>query len=699
MKEIRKIIAANEKLSQSFQIAAEIERFKSEYQLNLLNSRESFFSLQSFVDNFSTATGAFNLILNNNYETIATPSVFPDIAKNLFTSYIELISEQNNGSSLYGNVFDYDLYDENYGVILRRLSFEIGSEKYFWIAAAFIDNYQPKIKSLINVARSLNISYKRFEYEFLGINRIHISKYFESLYLIKVFLNDFSRVIENSLGYISRTENFDTGLVSKQGYFLPFEILPLPSILIVNDNKIKLNKNALSLFKLEKSDDLNFENLETYIYSFSEIYRKITRHLKDDKYFEIDIEAKDSKNNKLYLKARAFSQNNINEVLICLMLIDNNEVIELTQKNELLHLAIEKLPEYFIIANSKGNIIYANESFYKLFNLSRKNVINENYFELRKNLVKSKNDEKIKNYLSKQGYWSGKQIALDEKGKEFTIETKIIEIRDKSQKRIAILEIGADISEKIALEEKLKIVSHTAEKAQKIKNDFLAQISHEIRTPLNAILSFVSLLKEKLIEEKIYDDNYDEYFDSIDKGAERLIRTIDLMVGMSQLQTGNYNAVKEKVYINSLLLALKDFYQPKAAAKNLTFEVNVLEDDYYFYADSYSIYCILENLIDNAIKFTNNGFVRVKAYVNEAERLAVEVADSGIGISKEYLNELFEPFSQEEKGYTRKFDGNGLGLAISKKYADLNNCEIKVVSEKNKGSVFTLIVNKEIKVD
>ena len=99
------------------------------------------------------------------------------------------------------------------------------------------------------------------------------------------------------------------------------------------------------------------------------------------------------------------------------------------------------------------------------------------------------------------------------------------------------------------------------------------------------------------------------------------------------------------------------------------------------------------NLIDNAIKYTNKGSVKIKPFVNEFGKIQVDIIDTGIGISEEYMPQMFEAFSQEEQGYTRSYEGIGLGLSLVKSYADLNNAEIKVQSEKNKGSVFSVIFN------
>ncbi len=109
--------------------------------------------------------------------------------------------------------------------------------------------------------------------------------------------------------------------------------------------------------------------------------------------------------------------------------------------------------------------------------------------------------------------------------------------------------------------------------------------------------------------------------------------------------------------------------------------------------DQYSVNQLFANLIENAIKYTREGSVTLKAFKNNLGKTQINVEDTGIGISNEYIPKLFEPFSQEEQGYTRSYEGIGLGLSLVKSYADLNNAEINVSSEKNKGSVFSVVFN------
>jgi signal transduction histidine kinase len=132
-------------------------------------------------------------------------------------------------------------------------------------------------------------------------------------------------------------------------------------------------------------------------------------------------------------------------------------------------------------------------------------------------------------------------------------------------------------------------------------------------------------------------------------------------------------------------------HQLSAKQKGLEFIYTCIENDTNVIADEYCITQIFANLIDNAIKYTKKGKVEILLEKNKTGNITVEVKDTGIGISKEFLPRIFGPFTQEEQGYTRTFEGNGLGLALVKRYCELNNIIIEVDSVKNEGSTFRII--------
>ncbi len=253
--------------------------------------------------------------------------------------------------------------------------------------------------------------------------------------------------------------------------------------------------------------------------------------------------------------------------------------------------------------------------------------------------------------------------------------------------RTAAESISASI-QRLNYEDRLIEALNEAEKSVRLKSEFLAQISHEIRTPINNILNFISLIKLQLGEN--LDEDLNTSFKIINRASDRLIRTIDLILNMSELQTGSYKPKKEMFDIYSEILE-KLYLENKYKAKELGIEFKLSRetDETYIYADKYSVEQIFINLLDNAFKFTPEGKIIITIQ-KEEKNLTVHVLDTGIGISEEFLPDLFHPFRQEEQGYTRSFEGSGLGLSLVKEYCDLNEAEIVVESSKGGGTKFTV---------
>lgn len=237
----------------------------------------------------------------------------------------------------------------------------------------------------------------------------------------------------------------------------------------------------------------------------------------------------------------------------------------------------------------------------------------------------------------------------------------------------------------------LERAKEKAELSDNLKSEFLSQISHEIRTPLNAVISSAGLIETEM-EDKI-DDYLKPIFESLKKGSHRIIRTVDLILNMAQLHTNSYELKNEKLDIAEILLLTASKYKAPAKEKELTLNIHNSIKGAYVTADYYAVEEIFEQLLDNAISFTSSGSVTVSIQETEKEYIA-EIQDTGVGISDDYLAHLFTVFSQEEGGYTRKFEGNGLGLALTKKYCSLINASIAVESQKNIGSKFSVTFNK-----
>ncbi len=358
--------------------------------------------------------------------------------------------------------------------------------------------------------------------------------------------------------------------------------------------------------------------------------------------------------------------------------------------------AVQQSPASIVIMSPEGYIEYANPKFIQASEFAPDEIIGKRPSIFAAHALSSEEKKLIWNTISSGKEWKGEFRHKRKDGILYWESATISPIKLENKKIAHYLIILQDITERKLQEEQLIKAKEEAEKSDRLKTEFLAQMSHEIRTPLNNILTYTSLLKEEF-EEKL-PSGLESTFSVIDSSSQRLIRTIELILNLSRIQTGNFETNFSEFDIDSDLLEdlILEFYS-RAKMKNLSLVYEKQTSRTMIYGDHYSLSQIFLNLIDNAIKYTEEGEIKVVICNNGNDSVCIKICDTGIGISSEYLPFLFNPFSQEEMGITRHFEGTGLGLALVKKYAEINNAEILVKSEKWKGSEFILTIPGAVK--
>lgn len=246
-----------------------------------------------------------------------------------------------------------------------------------------------------------------------------------------------------------------------------------------------------------------------------------------------------------------------------------------------------------------------------------------------------------------------------------------------------------EIKERRKTQVELEKAKEKAELSDRLKTEFLAQMSHEVRTPINILVNYAQLIREEL--DIPIDSDLSNYFDELEIGSQRLISTIEAILYMSQLQIGAYNPKFIYIELREILTRKVKELEHYAQEKGLQIKLNIQETDYTINADKFSIQQIFQFLIENAIDFTFKGYIEITLARDDKQQIIFSISDTGIGISEDFLPKLFLPFTQEDQGYTRKFEGNGLGLALVKGFCGINKIAINVVSEKRKGTTFTLL--------
>ncbi len=249
--------------------------------------------------------------------------------------------------------------------------------------------------------------------------------------------------------------------------------------------------------------------------------------------------------------------------------------------------------------------------------------------------------------------------------------------------------VKQDMTAQKEIEEALTEARLRAEQAARMKDFFVATISHEIRTPLNVIYGYANLMIEEY--RNLLPEEGQLYFEAIEEAGARLMRTVELLLHMSAIESGTYRPQIAAEDVNALVEGLVRQHALHAGKKGLFMEFHPHADPAIASIDRFGFEQALSNILDNAVKFTESGGIRVRSTACDGA-LRVEIMDTGCGMSEEFIHEMFLPFHQEKTGYSRPYDGLGLGLSLVKKYIDACGGCITVQSRQGVGSTFTIVL-------
>src|SRR5690606_1503006 len=254
---------------------------------------------------------------------------------------------------------------------------------------------------------------------------------------------------------------------------------------------------------------------------------------------------------------------------------------------------------------------------------------------------------------------------------------------------ISLFLVVRDVSNSQRYRNKLEEAKQYAETLLKSREQFMATVTHDLRSPLNTVMGYSSLLEKSNLN-----TSQRHYLGHLKKSSDYILRLVNDLLDLSKLEAG-------KMLIEELPFNLKNRIEdtvencvPLEKSQEVEIRIKVSEEvDRPIISDPFRIKQILTNMVTNACKFTEEGYIEVEAYLKKEKRvnqLVVKVKDTGIGISEEKMGQIFDEFSQENISIEKRFGGSGLGLAISKKLAELLRGNIHLKSEQGKGSEFTV---------
>lgn len=370
-----------------------------------------------------------------------------------------------------------------------------------------------------------------------------------------------------------------------------------------------------------------------------------------------------------------------------------------------LSLLVEQDPNAVIVTDLDARIEYVNDAFLAMTGYERDWILGKNPRVLRSGKTPRSTYISLWKQLQQGDNWQGEFINRRRDGSELIEHAIIMPLRQPSGEISHYVAIKRDITKRRQMEAELDryhrhleqlVADRTrelnrakvaAEAANQSKSAFLANVTHELLTPMNAIIGMTHLAKAAA-----HDDRQLQRLDKVEASAQHLLSIINNLLDLSRLETGQLESAQREIDLQQLLDQVQQQVQPDVDRRGLMLSTDLADTPRYLYGDAARIQQVLLNLSQNAVKFTEQGEIWIKArkVAEDSERVRIRfsVSDTGIGIDEEQAARLFQVFEQGDNSSTRRYGGNGLGLALSKRLVDLLGGSIGVQSQPDVGSTF-----------
>ena len=503
---------------------------------------------------------------------------------------------------------------------------------------------------------------------------------------------------------ITNQKNVEQQLMEKEEHYRILSDVTIEGIVIHKKGIITdVNPSLLNLLKYKREEVVG-KNLLEYIYEADKpvVQKNINKNFA--KPYEIRLVKKNGAYFYAEIEGRAINLPGENLRMVAVRDVSMRKEAEnaLLESEIRMRAITDSAHDAILMMNPKGKISYWNPAAERIFGYASEEAIGNDLHDL---IVPDRYLEAYKKAFSLfkkngQGNAVGKSVNMEGKRKDQTeipVQLSLSAVQLSSGwHSVGILR---DVTEQRQKEMELIQAKEEAEEATGAKSEFLANMSHEIRTPMNAIIGFSGLIQKTEMTSKQKD-----YVNKIELSAKSLLGIINDILDFSKIEAGKLELEMVEFRLDEVINNIVSMNAEKASQKNIELLNDIGQDvPLLLYGDPLRFGQILLNLVNNAVKFTNEGHILVKTELikkhDSHSTIKFSVNDTGIGLTDEQKGKLFAAFSQADSSVTRRFGGTGLGLTISKQLVEMMNGEIFVESEFGVGSTFAFIIDFKTKAD
>jgi signal transduction histidine kinase len=409
--------------------------------------------------------------------------------------------------------------------------------------------------------------------------------------------------------------------------------------------------------------------------------------------FQAQMVKSNSRKIQVRLRISLLDQNDNNKNAFTFIILDITKhahaIKKLQESQQILKDISNNISEFFFIRD-ENDFHFASKAFEHIFNAEVADLMSNP--DLLLNLIHNEDQSKF-NCVINQAFngetYNGSFKLSGAPQKWIRLKVKRIDNWNNNEKDDRIVGVIDDITLQKQTKQELIEAKEKAEESDQLKSAFLANISHEIRTPLNGIVGFTQLLSQDVVEKS----KKQKYYDLIELSTNQLLHIIEDLLEISKLDSGQFELHPEKCSLNQLIDDLQSLFEKEKKQRNkehidIKTQKGLSDERSIVRIDKQRLHQVLFNLINNGMKFTDEGYLSFGYEKNANNTLTFYVQDTGIGIQKSKHEVIFDRFRQEDVSFTRKYGGTGLGLSICKSVVEYMGGKIWLESDTGQGTIF-----------